>query len=418
MLRTVLRDPLYGPVALDPLARRLVDTRAFQRLRRVQQLSLASLVYPSAMHTRFEHSIGVYHLSRSILDGMARRGELAGIAADEIRLIPLAGLLHDTAQSMSAHLLEEFGMEGAEHEEMGARAFEQGELGGILAESGIPDAGRRIGEIVSGRGDSPLVGLIAGNCDADKMDYLARDAYHAGLATAFDQTYLREALSLMHDPEGGAPRVGIDVSGLGAFEAMLYAKARLFRTVYFHPTVRSAMGMLRVLLVTALDRALIDIEELADWSDSELFTVLRVRAASRMPPRFSAAVRIDELTDRILSRRLYHRAASFSFTAVRKLSPGAVLALEAEMADELGLAAGEVIVDVPAKPTMLATDLLVRMADGTVRNARDLGPRDGFALNASQEALYESAGQASVFTAEPRIVDPAQVVRRIEAAAG
>jgi uncharacterized protein len=415
--RTIIRDPLYGPVELDPVARELVDSRVFQRLRRVQQLALASLVYPSAMHTRFEHSVGVYHLARTIIEGLDRRGELTGISEDEIRIVPLAGLLHDTAQSISGHLLEEFGLQGVEHEEAGAMAFEEGEIGAALSRSGIPGAARQIGDIMNQRSANPLAGLIAGNCDADKIDYIARDAYHCGLAVGFDQEHLRQAITLLRDPATGHLRVGIDASGLNSFEAMLYSKGSLFRTVYFHRSVRAAMSMLRLLMVMALEKGLIQVDEIHRWSDSELFTVLRVRAASKLPAQSLDAEIFDDLIDRILSRRLFHRACSFPFGAVRRPSAERTLAIEVALAEILGLPRSHVALDIPDKPTMLATDVLVQMRDGSIRNARDLGPDDGFALNSAQPALYAASGSAGVFTAEPRVVDPATVIGLIEAMA-
>ncbi|HSH44704.1 MAG TPA: HD domain-containing protein, partial [Longimicrobiales bacterium] len=383
----MIRDPIYGPIPLDPVARRLIDTPAFQRLRRVQQLSLASLVYPSAMHTRFEHSVGVYHLARSLVETLERRGELQGVDPDDVRIIPYAGLLHDLSQHLAAHLLDEFGVEGVEHEEVGARTLSGGELGEILTDTGIPDVARRIGDIINQRSANPLAGIVAGNCDADKMDYIARDAYHCGLPIGFDQMHLRDALTLLPDPETGALRVGLDASGLTSFEQMLYSKSSLFRNVYFHRTVRSAMGMLRTLVLLALDRGVLDLEELHRWSDSELFTVLRLRVAEGGLTGDDRRL-FTELLDRLLGRRLYRVACTFPLSSTAKPAADAILAVERELADALGLGEGQVVLDFPAKPSMLDTDLLVRFPDGAVRNASGLGPEDGFALNAAQEALY------------------------------
>lgn len=404
--QTVIRDPIYGPIPLDPIARRLIDTGAFQRLRRVQQLSLASLVYPSAMHTRFEHSVGVYHLCRTTVEALDRRGELGAVAPDDARTVAYAGLLHDLAQHLAAHLLDEFGVEGVEHEEVGARAFQNGEVGEILAESGIPDLGRRIGDIINQRSANPLAGIVAGNCDADKMDYVARDAYHCGLPIGFDQGHLRDAITLVQDPRSGALRTGLDSSGLGSFEQMLYSKFTLFRNVYFHRSVRSAMGMLRTLVLLALQRGLLDLDELHLWSDSELFTVLRIRAAEPGRDTDGEGVRVTELLDRLLARRLYPTALALPLSAIGKPPAEAILEVERMLAAELDLRAGEVILDFPLKPTMLDTDVLVRCADGSVRNARDLGSEDGFALNAAQQALYAASGSITLFTAEPRAVEP------------
>jgi len=414
----VIRDPIYGPIPLDPVARELIDTPEFQRLRRVQQLSLAHLVYPSAMHTRFEHSIGVYHLARSIVESLDRKGELGAVAPDDIRLIPYAGLLHDLSQHLAAHLLDEFGIEGVEHEEVGARTLRSGAIGEILDSIGIPNAARRIGDIINQRSSNPLAGIVAGNCDADKMDYIARDAYHCGLPIGFDQLHLRDAITLVEDPETGFLQIGLESSGLTSFEQMLYSKSALFRNVYFHRTVRAAMGMLRTLVILALDRGLIDLDELHRWSDSELFTVLRLRIADRSRLGPDDCALLTELLDRLLERRLYRVACTFPLSAAQKPSAQAILEVESVLAKELRLGEGQVILDFPAKPTMLATDILVRCADGRVRNAGDLGPEDGFALNAAQQALYVASGHVSLFTAELRKVSPETVLRRLQEVEG
>ena len=89
------RDPCHGIVTMPRDMLRLVDTSSFQRLRRIQQLSLASLVFPSAVHTRFAHSIGAFHLANRALRSMKDRGELSGISKSDQALIPVAALLHD-----------------------------------------------------------------------------------------------------------------------------------------------------------------------------------------------------------------------------------------------------------------------------------------------------------------------------------
>ncbi len=410
----VIRDPIYGPIPLDPLARELIDTPAFQRLRRVQQLSLASLVYPSAMHTRFEHSVGVYHLVRRIVENLDRKGDLAAVPDDDVRVVPYAALLHDLSQHLAAHLLDEFGIEGVEHEEVGARALAEGEIGSILRGTARPGAAIHIGEIINQRSANPLAGLVAGNCDADKMDYIARDAYHCGLPVGFDQQHLRDAITLVADPASGRVQVGLESAGLTSFEQMLYSKSALFRNVYFHRTVRSAMGILRTLVLLALERDLIDLEELHLWSDSELFTVLRLRIDAATGMRSADRSRLTELLRRLLERRLYPVACLLPLSASDKPGARTILAVERALAADLGLRPGEVVLDFPAKPTMLATDILVRDESGRVRNAKDLGPEDGFALNAAQHALYIASGSVCLFTAEPRDVPPDLVLRRLD----
>lgn len=414
---SVIRDPIYGPIPLDPFARDLIDTHAFQRLRRVQQLSLASLVYPSAMHTRFEHSVGVYHLARTIVESLERKGELGAVPPDDVRIIPYAGLLHDLSQHLAAHLLHEFGVPGVEHEEVGARSLEAGDISEVLSTLGIPDAAARIGAIIKQESANPLAGIVAGNCDADKMDYIARDAYHCGLPIGYDQGHLRDAITLVVDPERGARRIGIEATGVTSFEQMLYSKSSLYRNVYFHRSVRAAMAMLRTLVLRAMEEQLIEIGELHQWSDSELFTVVGVRVRDTQGSRNTTTAFVTRLLDRLLARDLYKPAASLPLSAMEKPSADVILVAETRLAAEFGVERGAVIVDFPAKPTMLATDLPVRSDDGRIRNVRDLGPEDGFALTpAAQHAQYVASGSIYVFTAEPLGVAETEVLRRLQRA--
>src|SRR5215213_4418304 len=85
MYLEVIRDPLWNNIRVDPLALRLIDTAAFQRLRYVRQLGLAYLVYPGASHTRFEHALGAYNLARQALGLLEERGLTDGLSAGECR---------------------------------------------------------------------------------------------------------------------------------------------------------------------------------------------------------------------------------------------------------------------------------------------------------------------------------------------
>lgn len=361
------------------------------------------------MHTRFEHSLGVHHLARMIVRQLGERGELQGIDPHEAALVPYAALVHDLGHHLGAHLLEEFGYPGISHEHAGAALFTTGEIGQILSETGIPRAAQKVAELVLHEGSHPLGGIVSGACDADKLDYLVRDAYHCGLPAGFDQPHLSGGLTVLTDPATGTPTLGLDASALGSFEMMLVSKAALFRTVYFHHTVRCAMVMLRALIVAALEGGLLERNELLAWTDEEVFTILRLRVRERSAASGAAttvpAKLVAQLSDRLAARRLYHRVLSLPLGAVPALGPEQVSAIEARLCAEAGLAPGELLVDIPRKPTMLSTDLLVRFASGIVVHASRLGPEDGFALNAMQDALYEASGKVAVYAATPVTLD-------------
>src|SRR5687767_10314771 len=126
----VIRDPLWNNIRVDPLALRLIDTPAFQRLRYVRQLGLAFLVYPGASHSRFEHALGAYHLARRALLLLEERGDLRGIDESRCADIRVAALLHDIGHYPFSHALEEIG--ALHHEEVARPLICEGDVGAIL----------------------------------------------------------------------------------------------------------------------------------------------------------------------------------------------------------------------------------------------------------------------------------------------
>src|SRR5688572_3959127 len=107
---TVIRDPLWSNIRVEPDALAIMDTEPFQRLRYVRQLGHAFLVYPGATHSRFEHALGAYHLARRATAQLRDRGELDGVPGEELRLVHLAALLHDIGHYPFSHALEEAGL--------------------------------------------------------------------------------------------------------------------------------------------------------------------------------------------------------------------------------------------------------------------------------------------------------------------
>src|SRR5260370_27827434 len=105
----IIRDPLWNNIRVDPLALRLIDTRAFQRLRYVRQLGLAYLVYPGASHSRFEHALGAYHLARRTLGLFEERELTRELGRASATIVRCAALLHDIGHYPFSHALDEIG---------------------------------------------------------------------------------------------------------------------------------------------------------------------------------------------------------------------------------------------------------------------------------------------------------------------
>ena len=139
----IIRDPLWDNIRLDRSALLALDTPAMQRLRYVRQVGHAFLVYPGATHTRFEHALGAYHLTKRALASLEERGELARVAEDDCVAVRLAALLHDIGHYPFSHALEEAGFPS--HEALGVAKLTQGELGDSLRESAGPDLAGAVG---------------------------------------------------------------------------------------------------------------------------------------------------------------------------------------------------------------------------------------------------------------------------------
>ena len=130
----VIRDPLWDNIRLDRPALLALDTAAVQRLRYVRQVGHAFLVYPGATHTRFEHALGAYHLTRRALASLEERGELERVTETDRLAVRLAALLHDIGHYPFSHALEEAGFPS--HEGLGVAKLHEGELGKRLTEIG------------------------------------------------------------------------------------------------------------------------------------------------------------------------------------------------------------------------------------------------------------------------------------------
>jgi HD superfamily phosphohydrolase len=386
----IIRDPLWNNIRVDPLALRLVDTPAFQRLRYVRQLGLAYLVYPGASHSRFEHALGAYHLAQRALALFAERGPQQELSPDACRIVRCAALLHDIGHYPFSHALEEIG--ALHHEEVARPLITDGEVAEVLRRELGGDAPERIMALIRGRSDSPLQGLISGSLDLDKIEYLKRDAFMCGVNYGdIDVDRLLDSLQLVHDPERGDTTVGISEKGLSALESLLFAKYQMYRNVYWHHAVRSATAMYKRLVEGALRAGSLDAATLAAFTDEGLLHEL----AEREPTPLLSALR---------ERRLYKRifecpAAELPPDAGEWIADDRALVVRAEdqLARELGLGPGELLLDYPAKTQMLGLDISVRRRDGTVRRLTAAGWEGAINLPRLSEELYGSARWLRVF---------------------
>jgi hypothetical protein len=391
----IVRDPLWDNIRLEPAAVCAMDTAAFQRLRYVRQLGHAFLVYPGATHSRFEHALGAYHLARRALATLAER-DLDGIPESEQLAVRLAALLHDIGHYPFSHALEEAGFPG--HEALGAARLREGALGDVLRSLGGDALIDRIAALIQGQSDSPLAGLVSGSLDLDKIDYLSRDARMCGVPYGVvDVDRLLASLTLVEDGVG-ACEVGLNEKGTSALESLLFAKYQMYRNVYWHHAVRSATCMFKRAVRTAVTAGNLDPAAVATATDGALSTLLLERDSTG-------------LARALQERRLYKRALDLPATDVPELpawiasDPARLAEREDALAAELGLAPGEVLIDFPARESMLSVDLALRTRDGAIERLTDAGRAGQLGLPRVADELYRSARRLRVFTSEARVLE-------------
>jgi uncharacterized protein len=399
----VIRDPLHNNIRLDPLARELIETAAFQRLRYVRQLGLAFLVYPGATHTRFEHALGTYHLARRSLALLGEEDGLSRVASDECAIVCAAALLHDLGHYPYSHALEEIG--AMHHEDVARSLIGGGEVGEILTRHLGSGAAARIIALVRGSSPSPLQRLISGSLDLDKLDYLRRDALMCGVTYGdIDVDRLLNSLVLIDDVAFGGLTVGIAEKGLSALESLLFAKYQMYRNVYWHHAIRSATAMYKRLVADALDAGDLSADRLAALTDEGLLH----RLESAKHPLLAA----------LRGRRLYKRA--FECPAAELADgiaewiaddPSLTATVEDALAKELGLEPGALLLDYPTKTQMLGLDIPVKRRDGGVRRLTAEGWEGSMNLPKLSEELYRSARWLRVFTRTRMTVDRSRVMR-------
>jgi len=235
----VFKDPVHHSVYVqDMTIWKLINTPEFQRLRRIRQLGTTYLTFHGAEHSRFSHSLGVYEITRKIINQFERNGYKDW--PQEEKLVSLcASLLHDVGHGPFSHAIEHVFQ--TDHEKwtcdivLGDTAINR-----VLREAGedFPD---KVAAVIRKTYDKPIVvSLVSSQMDADRMDYLLRDAYFTGVNYgSFD---LDRLLRVMR-PHKEA--IVVKESGMHAVEAYLMARYQMYWQVYFHPVTRSSDTLLR-----------------------------------------------------------------------------------------------------------------------------------------------------------------------------
>jgi HD superfamily phosphohydrolase len=321
-----IRIPDLENVPLNARVEAVIDHPAFQRLRTIRQLGPTHLVYPGAVHTRFEHSLGVYKRVLDFLESLLRNPNFAdSVQENDLLAVLAAGLLHDVGHYPFAHSLEALHLKGRDtprHEDVGG-AIIRGEidhlrgdrtLAEILRDDWKVDPDRvirlcngRLGEEAS-KVDRLLYSIISGAIDADKMDYLARDSHHMGVPYGrnYDRDRLLASLTLNADGDG----IALTSKGKIPAEMFIFSRYTMFSEAYWHHTVRAASAMVESALAAFYSRSRLDPDSFLDvlltHDDDGLLDWLR----NQTPDGSATRYLVDGLLDR--RRHLYKRILTLS----------------------------------------------------------------------------------------------------------
>ncbi|MBS0264826.1 MAG: HD domain-containing protein [Planctomycetes bacterium] len=319
----IVRIPDEQDVPFTPRVRALVDTVEFRRLAQISQLGLVSRIYPGAMHTRFEHALGVFHNALRYLWQLAKDERFRQIVdCHSAEVLMTAALLHDLGHWPYCHPIEDMGLADLPpHEEFAAEFLSpQRELAQVLqAEWHI--APEEVLDVLVPRTDTPrlrlLRSILSGPIDIDKMDYLGRDSLHCGVPYGrnFDKHRLIQSLVLNEAGDG----LALNYKGKTAAELMVFARYVMFSEVYWHHAVRSATCMFARAFFDLRDR--LDLRELFQKTEADVIHDLRqlARGGSCEPllegifgPRRQIYKRVAEFTLHHHAE-VYHRLARRPF---------------------------------------------------------------------------------------------------------
>lgn len=269
----VIRLPGQITVPLTKRILKIIDTKSFQRLRLISQLSTVQLVYPGATHSRFEHSIGVFNIARLVLRQLLQaKAIVTEIEKKDIEKLLLAALLHDIGHIPHAHSLEEIKI--FNHEKAAKENILKGEIASLIKDdwSTTPEAVVDIitQDIHGRRTDQVLRNILSNAIDIDTMDYLNRDSIHLGVpyGCSFDKDRL--IFSLTTNETGDS--IAITQKGIVPAETFLISRYAMHSEVYLHHTVRASASMIQRAVWEKTKRIKDKefIKTLTHWQGSEL----------------------------------------------------------------------------------------------------------------------------------------------------
>ena len=321
-----IRDSVYGDIRLNNFEVKIMDMPQFQRLRRIKQLGLISLIYPGATHTRFEHCIGTMNLGSKLAEEL-------GLSSDEIELIRASALLHDVGHGPFSHVSE--GVLSVPHEELTKYVVTKTSMRDLLEEKfDVND----IVDIVNGKGY--LGPIVSGELDVDRMDYLLRDSHNTGVAYGIiDYERIISNLQL----EDG---LILDIKGVQAAEGALVSRYFMYPSVYQHHTTRIVNSMFRRALKKIIDDDIIKERDIYKYDDTDIISTFR-----NCENEYANDI-ISRLDNRHIPKRVKSiRLDNFKYPEkMYKIEAKALRKAEEEIAEDYGLHKDYVFINIAEYP--------------------------------------------------------------------
>lgn len=327
-----LRDPIHTFIRYDSHEREVIDSKPFQRLRHIHQLSMTYLLYPGATHKRFEHSLGVMELSSRIYDVIIHllnisdnMREVIPVREDERqywrKALRMAALCHDLGHLPFSHAAEKELLPDYSHELLTVDLIKSEIMQPIWKAMRPPLDPDDIAKLAVGPKvlkevkfsdwEALLAEVIVGDSfGADRMDYLLRDSHHAGVMYGkFDHNRLIDTLRILpktYEQDSMEPALGLEEGGIHAAEALMLARYFMFIQVYLHPVRRIYDRHLKDFLLEWLPEGRIDrnIDFLLSMTDNEVSSAF-AEAARKVESKGHDAA--DRIVNRKHFKVLYRR---------------------------------------------------------------------------------------------------------------
>lgn len=350
-----IKDPIHGYIDIPEDELSIINTKKFQRLRRINQLGLSSTVYPSATHTRFSHSIGVMELSREI-------SESVGLSDQEVKTNQVAGLVHDLGHLPFSHTLEDLFEEktGLSHEDISCNFLDD-----IATQNNFSFSVEDVKSIIKGEYDG--INIVSNEIDADRLDYLVRDSYYTGIELGNI-----ERDTLIKFCENIDNSLGFDYKSLRSVEQLLDARMQMDQSVYSHDTVNITETMLERSVEKHFNQTDDNIRSIIGMEDRELIDLL-LNSNSK-------AARL--LFEGVHYRNLYKTSY---YNQLKNVSSSEILSIkdkfndptecESEIARMAGINDYEVLISPPRYKKISEFDTKIRTPNGDIDSIENVSPK-------------------------------------------